>query len=471
MPPSAAPSVRRLDSAAAPPGPQRAHVGSSNLQNLSEAKREILSFLGSSVAPVIIAGMYDIVQSCHAARQRERERDPGSAPPPEAEDEALADLIRSRLLGVPDWSAERVSVETNKVLSACSCLPKCLKAVIVTNVSILLSVRTRKPTRPLRVRVPSADRFVHHLYMRVASAVLEDELGLLETRNRSRLRAAVQSCIEETVQQLTPVESVVDQYFDDQPDENMDAASRAPSSRPMPPDEKVHRFLGGIPDQDLAGFLRGEDLGPDGEYHPMRIPSAPPSVLSGPPLPQRARKRDRDDEDSGSGSGSGSGSYSSSDSSSGSSEDTSDRDGESSGEGSSAPPPSPPRPPEYEPLRDPRDDRWEDDRRSSRTRRSSRSRGRDRHDRGPQTKRKEDRQDRRDRRDRRDTRDAKDRDAPRGRDGEPIRITKKIQPPPPPPAPSESASAVDFGGAVYPAAGSNGGDSDSGILDAHEGFF
>lgn len=158
-----------------------------------------------------------------------------------ASEEQKPVLVRfqSELRNVPEWSANRIGLEIEKMVNAAPHFEDILAAVFVTNVRILSAVKIGTTSKKFKLDLPSSETFVHDVYVRVAKALYANPLLFSDRRysrlsdNRKEVFALIQENIEESIRHLLPVKAILESYLSREAEDDEEAdEEKEPESRP-----------------------------------------------------------------------------------------------------------------------------------------------------------------------------------------------------------------------------------------------
>jgi hypothetical protein len=132
-----------------------------------------------------------------------------------------------------DWSNVKVKEHVANILKACPLFPRLIAAVFVIHVKILSAIRIDKSSKKINLKLPSNDVFVHTSFIECARDLYEDPYVITDekspTERRDELTSRFTKCIRETIENLVPLEAIMDNYFPkDIDDFNMGQDEEAP---------------------------------------------------------------------------------------------------------------------------------------------------------------------------------------------------------------------------------------------------
>jgi Family of unknown function (DUF5764) len=132
-----------------------------------------------------------------------------------------------------DWSNVKVKEHVSNILKQCPLFPRLIAAVFVIHVKILSSIRIDKSSKKINLKLPSNDVFVHTSFIECARDLYEDPHVITDEKSpverREELTRRFTKCIRETIENLVPLEDIMNSYFPkDVDDFNMGGEDDAP---------------------------------------------------------------------------------------------------------------------------------------------------------------------------------------------------------------------------------------------------
>ena len=222
----------------------------------------------------------------------------------ETKDRKYVENYRANLRKIKgEWSNVKVKDHVANILKACPLFPRLIAAVFVIHVKILSAIRIDKSSKKINLKLPSNDVFVHTSFIECARDLYDDPYCVTDDKSpserREELTRRFTKCIRETIENLVPLEAIMDNYFpkniddfnmgDEEPEDDpgedliqdthqepdMEAALEA-SEGPPPLDET------GLPDPDeTPGGSKTINVTPVGANTPHKeelFPSAPETM-------------------------------------------------------------------------------------------------------------------------------------------------------------------------------------------------
>lgn len=220
----------------------------SDLAVLVEAKKEYLGQLSNTMCEPMI----DVFQEIYETAVREsKNRKP-------------LVMFQKYLKEVPNWSNAMSKNHADNITDRCSYFSDLLAAVFVACTKILSSVRLKSDNQKISLKVPTNEVFIQTVYNNCAKDLYKDPYVYHEEQSEwvrdEKLKRRFTTCIEETVQQLTPVQQILSTYMaNTASDKNIDLDGDDAIEDSMDPD---------IDETENEGQDEGEGEGEGGETIP-----------------------------------------------------------------------------------------------------------------------------------------------------------------------------------------------------------
>jgi hypothetical protein len=180
------------------------------VSNLNESKNEWAMRLVNILAPLIIEGLRAIFSEADRLCIDNNE------------EEKYLMTFQNLLANIPNWSANTVELETQRITdkSGCSYLPDLISCVHVIQLKILTCVRVGRDSKSVAIDIPSFSAFIHKVYINVARQLysniylFEKEIQPLSVQKNNReLEIITRDCILNTVRENIPVENILKAYL------------------------------------------------------------------------------------------------------------------------------------------------------------------------------------------------------------------------------------------------------------------
>jgi hypothetical protein len=187
---------------------------------LLEVKHEYTKQLCNLLVPVMYEGILSIYSEAKKARK-----------------DAPMKMFQLALSKVPTWSQNTIITEYNRIINKTDCewINELITAVFISHAKILSSIKTKKKSKTLNLKIPNGDYFIHKAYIECARQFWKNPYlfydGITTVEYQRNLREAeliIQQCIEETIRKLLPVRNILQQYI--AVDEESSSSSSSSSS-------------------------------------------------------------------------------------------------------------------------------------------------------------------------------------------------------------------------------------------------
>jgi hypothetical protein len=253
----------------------------SSLSAVVEAKSEYTKLLFSYLRPLIYEALVVVYSS-----SVENAADVNS----------IIGLFHNELANIRKWNNEVIKNETERIREGCPFLDDLVTAVILANVKILTSIRTKKNTKQLKITVPSTVNFIHSIYINVGKEITNNpdsfDIEIYNgdiTRNYVVVACLIDLSIETAIRSAIPLRHILDMSL---PNKNEESESESESDHePMTHDhEPDHEPMTHEPDlgPDPDPMTHEPDLGPDPMTHepdPGPDPGPDPNPMTHEPEP------------------------------------------------------------------------------------------------------------------------------------------------------------------------------------------
>jgi len=187
-----------------------------NSQYLLEVKHEYSRQLCNLLVPV----MYEGIHSIYTEATKNKKDTPMK----------IFQILLSR---IPQWNQHIITNEYQRILNKTQCdfISDLITAVFISHAKILSSVKSKKKSKTLNLKVPNGDYFIHKAYIECARYFWKnpylfcDNISTIEyQRNMREAESIIEQSINETVRKLLPVKNILQQYI------NLDESSSSDSS-------------------------------------------------------------------------------------------------------------------------------------------------------------------------------------------------------------------------------------------------
>jgi hypothetical protein len=124
---------------------------------------------------------------------------------------------------IPKWNKDIIDGETNRILEVTRCewLESLITAVFISNTKILTAIKIKDHDGKIDISIPKVSHFIHRCYVEVAREIyknpylLDKKNGTVKERqqNLRESLSIIESCIENAVRSLLPIQSLLKEYL------------------------------------------------------------------------------------------------------------------------------------------------------------------------------------------------------------------------------------------------------------------
>ena len=132
--------------------------------------------------------------------------------------QAMMDF-QKRLREIPDWNEIRVDSEVSSIKDKCGWIEDLLAAIFVANIKVLSSVKVGDTKKKLKVKMPTAEKFIHSVFWNCAETIYNEckdnalfSHGKVHS-NRDLIISHIERSIEDTVDKLIPYQNILQMYL------------------------------------------------------------------------------------------------------------------------------------------------------------------------------------------------------------------------------------------------------------------
>jgi hypothetical protein len=188
------------------------------VSNLHESKNEWASRLLIILTPLVIEGLKSIFEEALKLCRENNELD------------KYLMTFQNFISRIPKWNANIIETERKRIIekSGCGYLEDLVTCVHIIQLKLLSAMRVGQKQKKIDVNIPKVDDFIHKVYVNVARKIYKNvylfEIGIppLQTqKNYRELEVIVQECIQNTVRESIPVESILRAYMDETVEEDV----------------------------------------------------------------------------------------------------------------------------------------------------------------------------------------------------------------------------------------------------------
>jgi hypothetical protein len=120
------------------------------------------------------------------------------------------------LKDIPNWNKTILEEETKRILKKIDFLMELVAGIFVSHVKILSSVRLNGRNREIRIKIPTAEVFIHTVYTNAAEMIYYNPFVFQnhsERKNYEEIREFIEKSINDTIDSMIPIESIVKEYL------------------------------------------------------------------------------------------------------------------------------------------------------------------------------------------------------------------------------------------------------------------
>jgi hypothetical protein len=133
--------------------------------------------------------------------------------------------FQNRLIRVRKWNQDVIDHEYKRIVNKTKCewLNDLIKKVFVLNTQLLAATNVNSFRHKIKVKVPSAEKFIHVCYMECARSFFENALymedrqsaisKIEQSKNLQKSYKLIMQCIENAIRTLLPIESLVTEDY------------------------------------------------------------------------------------------------------------------------------------------------------------------------------------------------------------------------------------------------------------------
>jgi len=180
-----------------------------NLNNVIAARSEYTNILKKYLVPLILEGLISLWdQSCIL------EKESGTS--------NYIMSFQKNLKEVPVWNSTIISQETERILEEEPLIMKMLTMILIAYIQILGSIKKRikDQNSSIEIKIPPAEIFIHSVYHKSAYNIYNSKHILeifhlyKEKEYNDIIRKAIETAIDDSIQQCIPIRELVDKYLD-----------------------------------------------------------------------------------------------------------------------------------------------------------------------------------------------------------------------------------------------------------------
>lgn len=172
---------------------------------LLEVKQEYTKQLSNMLVPVMYEGLMSIYNEAKKIKK-----------------ESPMKTFQILLSRIPQWNQNIINNEYQRIISKTQCdwINDLITAVFISHAKILSSIKTKKKSKTLNLKIPNGDYFIHKAYIECARQfwknpyLFYDDVNTIEyQRNMRETELIIEQSINETIRKLLPVKNILQQYI------------------------------------------------------------------------------------------------------------------------------------------------------------------------------------------------------------------------------------------------------------------
>ena len=136
--------------------------------------------------------------------------------------------FQRKLQEVQHWNTYLIREQVGAIQQRCEYFSELLKAVFVTYIKMLTSVRLSKGKPEIRVKIPSNDTFVHRVYRDVAECFYNDPHIFKNKQSHTTKRQIIAQAIKDIIDEILPNKDILEVYMGNTVDEDSNVRQNEP---------------------------------------------------------------------------------------------------------------------------------------------------------------------------------------------------------------------------------------------------
>ena len=202
-----------------------------NIASLQESKNEWCVRLLNVLQPQINEGVRSIFSSARTLCKENREPD------------KYLLTFQNLLTRIPQWNADIISTETNRIVQSSNCkyLEDLITCVHIIQLKLLTYARVGTKYKKLDIAIPKLNDFIHKVYINCARVFYQQaflfklELSPVEIqKNNVIVNTHIKECIMNSVRDSIPFELMVRTYLDETHETFDEIKEEISEPQPMP---------------------------------------------------------------------------------------------------------------------------------------------------------------------------------------------------------------------------------------------
>ena len=117
---------------------------------------------------------------------------------------------------VPNWNQSILNQETTRIKNKCPYLMDMVTAIFVSHVKILASVRLGGKHSNIKIKIPTAEIFIHSVYVAGAESFYYDPEvfdDYTDRQNMEIIKSTIDTNIDDTISAMIPIQSILQEYL------------------------------------------------------------------------------------------------------------------------------------------------------------------------------------------------------------------------------------------------------------------
>jgi hypothetical protein len=201
---------------------------------LLEVKQEYTKQLSNLLVPVIYEGLISIYTEAKKTNK-----------------DSPMKMFQVLLARIPNWNQNIINGEYQRIVQKTQCdwINDLITAVFISHAKILSSIKTKKKSKTLNLKIPNGDYFIHKAYIECARQfwknpyLFYDDVTMVNTidyqRNMREVELIIEQAIQESVRKLLPVKNILQQYI--ALDESSSSSSSSSDEEEKPSKKEKHK--------------------------------------------------------------------------------------------------------------------------------------------------------------------------------------------------------------------------------------
>ena len=118
-------------------------------------------------------------------------------------------VFQERMREVPEWNTHIIRTHVARIRLVCDCLDEMISAIFIAKCKILTSITLSPKDKPnIQLRIPSAETFVHRLFIEYARLCYDDP-EIIKFNDRARKRHNLATALDTAISKLLPHKEIM----------------------------------------------------------------------------------------------------------------------------------------------------------------------------------------------------------------------------------------------------------------------